>query len=42
MLGRNHDGDMCGVEEQTLDRRIPVFVTLTAARQTDDVATALL
>jgi len=28
--------------EQTLDRRIPVFVTLTAARQTDDVATSLL
>ena len=28
--------------EQTLDRRIPVFVTLTAARQTDDLATAFL
>ena len=42
MFGRYRAGDTFGEKEQTLYRRIPVFDTLTAARQTDDTATALL
>jgi len=42
MLGRNQDGDRWAEGQADADRRIPVFVTVTAARQTHDVATALL